>query len=207
MKRIWMKRVRVVLLAGIAALVGCDMDTKQTGSMLPPPEVQQVEPAGESGYLSKTAVSDETGTKPDAVVDMALRWSKRCSDLTEQLQKANSQDNVLRQENMKLKQQVGQLEAKLELAEKELDGANLLLMDLQKQLEHWKKNVLGYRNEMRNAQQVELEALTKILKLLGGEVIQTAAVDTGTKSLSPKPISDETLPVSKKTPPAGEKNQ
>jgi 5-enolpyruvylshikimate-3-phosphate synthase len=37
-------------------------------------------------------------------------------------------------------------------------------------LNNWKMNILGYRDEMRDAETAQLEALLKILKALGGEV-------------------------------------
>ncbi len=206
MKRTWMKQAQVVLFAGIAALSGCDMEPMGTNSMLSPPEPQRNNSEGESAYLGKTAISDETGTAPEAAVDMALQWAKRCSDLSQQLQQENGRGRVLQQENAKFKQQVAKLQTNLSTAEKELRDANLMLMDLQKQLEGWKTNVLGFRKEMRQAQEVELKALYKILKLLGGEVVQTAGTaDVGTRPAPQETSGDETRPVLQQAPPPGEK--
>ena len=137
---------------------------------------------------------------------MALQWAKRCSDLSRQLQQANGQTSVLKKENAEFKQKITKLQANLSIAEKELRDANLMLMELQKQLETWKTNVLGFRQEMRQAQEAELKALTKVLKLLGGEVVQTAeAADAEIKPVPRPHTSNETPPTSHKTPPVGEK--
>ena len=206
MKWTWIKMAQVVLFAGIAALSGCEMEPLGTDGGLSPPEDRREGPGGGSGYLGKTAISDETGTAPDAAVDMALQWAKRCSDLSRQLQQANGQTSVLKKENAEFKQNITKLQANLSIAEKELRDANLMLMELQKQLETWKTNVLGFRQEMRQAQEAELKALTKVLKLLGGEVVQAAdAADAETKPVSREASSNDTPPTSHKAPPAGEK--
>ena len=38
------------------------------------------------------------------------------------------------------------------------------------ELNNWKGNIIGFREEMREAQTTQLEALFKILTLLGGQV-------------------------------------
>jgi hypothetical protein len=38
------------------------------------------------------------------------------------------------------------------------------------ELNEWKTNILGFRDEMRNADKAQLQALMKILEALGGEV-------------------------------------
>ena len=38
------------------------------------------------------------------------------------------------------------------------------------ELTNWKTNVLGFREEIRSAEQAQLDALHRVLKLLGGEL-------------------------------------
>lgn len=45
-----------------------------------------------------------------------------------------------------------------------------MLIELRGELTKWKSNVLGFRQEIQTAQQAQLEALQKVLRLLGGEV-------------------------------------
>ena len=58
----------------------------------------------------------------------------------------------------------------LEQAKKELAEANDLLIEMRIELNNWKSNIIGFRDEMRDADKYQLEALLKILKVLGGEV-------------------------------------
>ena len=46
------------------------------------------------------------------------------------------------------------------------------------ELNNWKNDVLGFRGEMQDAQKAQLEALLKILKLMGGEVNQPGNIQT-----------------------------
>ena len=47
-----------------------------------------------------------------------------------------------------------------------------MLTELNDELARWKRDVLGFRTEMRRAQQVQLELMKKMVVLLGGEVPQ-----------------------------------
>jgi hypothetical protein len=38
------------------------------------------------------------------------------------------------------------------------------------ELNNWKTNIIGFRDEMRDADKTQLQALLRILKALGGEV-------------------------------------
>ena len=67
------------------------------------------------------------------------------------------------------------LDAQLKQAQKELNEANILLIEMRVELNNWKVDILGFRDEMRDAEKAQLEALLKILKALGGEVkVETA---------------------------------
>jgi hypothetical protein len=77
--------------------------------------------------------------------------------------------------NQQLNDQIVELEAQLKQAQKELNEANELLIEMRIELNRWKSNILGFQDEMRNAQTVQLEALFKILRLLGGQVTVESA--------------------------------
>ena len=61
----------------------------------------------------------------------------------------------------------------LKTAEKELSDANELLIEMRKELNSWKTNVLGFRDESNYIHKEQLKALVKILKLLGAEYDDT----------------------------------
>ncbi len=162
------KQALVVLFIAAVALSGCQWKPLQAKQA----KVND-DPQGRKGdldYLRKTAIHDETRAASDTAVDAALEWSKRYSEVSDQLARAGQDNRLLRKESVELKQQVTKLQTDLSLAETELQDANDMLMELQKQLENWKASVLGFRQEMRQAQRAQLDALTKVLKLLGGEV-------------------------------------
>ena len=66
----------------------------------------------------------------------------------------------------------GRNPSKLEQAEKELSEANDLLVAMQRSLDNWKKDVLGFREEMRQAEEAQMKALVKVLSLLGAEPME-----------------------------------
>jgi predicted nucleic acid-binding Zn-ribbon protein len=84
---------------------------------------------------------------------------------------------ILRQENQKLiaenrrfRDRIAVLEPELRQAKKELDEANDFLIEMRIELNNWKADILGFRDEIRNADKAQLEALLRILEVLGGEV-------------------------------------
>jgi len=88
---------------------------------------------------------------------------------TEKLRQANS---TLKVENEDLARQIAALESELETTRTELAEASEFLQQMHAELGKWKSDVLGYRDEMRRAQVAELEALKKILKILGAEFVE-----------------------------------
>ena len=88
---------------------------------------------------------------------------------TEKLRQDNS---ALKLENADLNRQISELNTELDTARTELTEANEFLQQMHAELGKWKADVLGYRDEMRRAQVAELEALKKILKILGAELTE-----------------------------------
>ncbi|MFB0524723.1 MAG: hypothetical protein ACETVZ_04235, partial [Phycisphaerae bacterium] len=64
------------------------------------------------------------------------------------------------------------------------------------ELNNWKANVLGFRDERREAEIAQLEALLKILKILGGEVTraptESGQANTTLAAEAEQPKSQET---------------
>ena len=67
-------------------------------------------------------------------------------------------------------EQVASLDGQLQQTQKELAEANGLLIEMRIELNNWKADILGFREEMRNAETAQLETLLRILKILGGQV-------------------------------------
>lgn len=104
------------------------------------------------------------------VVNSAIELSKKCADLSEEKSVLHQMNLELTTENEQLKQKVATLEPQLDQAQKELAEANDFLIEMSIELNNWKTNVIGFRNEIRDADKTQLEALLKILTVLGGEV-------------------------------------
>jgi len=113
----------------------------------------------------------EPSSRAPNAVQSAIEMSQKVADLSEQLSALREDKRSLTAENEQFKAQVTELGPKLQQAQKELEEANDLLMEFRLDLNTWENNVLGFRSEMRDADQAQLEALLKILQLLGGEIV------------------------------------
>ena len=102
-------------------------------------------------------------------VESAIELSEKYAQLSDQTATLREENQRLAAENENLQQQVTSLEARLKQTQKELGEANDLLIKMLGELNNWKSNILGFRSEMRNAATAQLEALLKILEILGGE--------------------------------------
>ncbi len=102
-------------------------------------------------------------------VESAIELSEKYARLSDQAVTLREENQRLADENESLRQQVATLEDKLKQMQKELGEANELLIEMLGELNNWKSNILGFRSEMRNAATAQLEALLKVLEILGGE--------------------------------------
>lgn len=112
----------------------------------------------------------ESSFQGPTAVDSAIELSEKYARLSEEAAVIRQQNEDLIAENRRLKEQVGAREADLKQAQKELAEANILLREMIVELNNWKTDVIGFREEMRSADKAQLEALLKILRVLGGEV-------------------------------------
>lgn len=101
-----------------------------------------------------------------SIIELSEKYAKLSKD-TASLRQNNQQ---LTDENEKLKENVITLEEKLTKANTELTQANQLLMEMVVELNNWKANIIGFRDEIRVAETTQLKALFDILKALGGQV-------------------------------------
>lgn len=107
----------------------------------------------------------EGRTAVESAIELSEKYAK-LSDVTVTLRQDNQR---LTRENENLREQVAALDTKLKQTQKELTEANDLLIEMLTELNHWKSNILGFRGEMRDAASAQLEALLKVLEILGGE--------------------------------------
>ena len=129
---------------------------------------------------SDNASSQRTQQRPSegpTAVESAIAISDKYAKLSEEASMLRQQKQTLDVENQRLKDELQNCRSQLAQAQKELGEANNLLAQMRLELNNWKENVLGYRDEMRDAEKAQLEALLKILKLLGAETNQPGNPD------------------------------
>ena len=120
----------------------------------------------QSGGLQTADPTAGTGT----AVDDALLWARKCAESLETLDQERQKNVKLAEENQKLAGQITKSQADLARAQSELAEANKLLVDVRQEVTKWKTDVLGFRDEIRKANQAQIEALAKVLTLVGAEV-------------------------------------
>jgi chromosome segregation ATPase len=104
-----------------------------------------------------------------SVVESAMALTDKYAALSEEAAALREKNRVLTEDNAKLKEQLMAAESKLQRYQRDTADANSLITGMRVELNNWKTNVLGFRDEIRDAQKAQLEALFKILNLLGGE--------------------------------------
>jgi chromosome segregation ATPase len=115
-------------------------------------------------------------------VESAIELSQKYARLSDEAVALRTKHQDLIAQNSQLKEKAAELEAKLQQTQKELTEANDLLIEMRVELNNWKTNILGFREEMREAEKAELKALLDILKVLGGEVTAEPALEQGASS-------------------------
>ncbi len=147
-------------------LLGCQETQNQGNGAIRSDQNQSLAVQRET---SKVRFQDSVSQGPSAV-ESAIELSKKYSALLEDLDSLRQENLRLTTENKNLKERIGPCETQLAQAQKELNEANDLLIEMRIELNNWKTNVLSFRDEMRQADQAQLEALLRILQVLGGEI-------------------------------------
>ena len=141
-----------------------------------------------------TAPKAPEGPEGPTPVEQALELSRKLKQATDDLDLARKENRDLIDRNAPLTMQAAQATVELKQARKELDEANAMLREMQTELAKWKADVLGYRDEMRTAQTAQIEALRRVLRLLGAEEIPPAAA-----AKPPEPIATPAAPATAPT--------
>jgi len=129
------------------------------------------DPAATGAQPAETAAKrfQDTPLEGRTVVQSALELSEKYAKLSDQAASLRQENQRLTADNENLRQKITSLEGKLQQTQKELGEANDLLIEMLTELNNWKSNILGFRGEMRQAAQAQLEALLKVLEILGGQ--------------------------------------
>ncbi len=167
------KYVNLILVVTVMFITGC---ASQEVS-----EQSEVLPGFPDSWQSETFAQrfQEATPRKTTVVESAIELSDKYTQLVEESTYLKQQNQNLTATNQQLKEQVTVIENKLVQAQTELKQANEALFEMRLELNNWKNDVLGYREEMRSAQTAQLQALMKILKALGGEPTMETASSSG----------------------------
>jgi chromosome condensin MukBEF ATPase and DNA-binding subunit MukB len=138
-------------------------------------------------------------------VESAIELSQKYASLSDQTVALREENQRLKTENESLQQQVASLDTRLKQAQKELNEANDLLIEMLSELNNWKSNILGFRGEMRDAAKAQLEALLKVLEILGGKA-EAETITQKRESVPTSQLDTATEPNSPSTAPTGDAN-
>jgi hypothetical protein len=144
-------------------LSGCSSQKQSKAGIHPDDPLQK--------YWSENVAKrfQEPGSHGSTTVQSAIELSEKYASLSEEAAALRQQNQDLTGKNQQLKEQAAALDAQVQQAQKELAEANDLLIEMRIELNNWKSNIIGFRDEMREAETAQLEALLKILKVLGGQ--------------------------------------
>jgi len=171
------------LLIIMLLLTGCSQPQKRVDIVAPSESTEQQGPPGRIANRFQ-----ESAPQGRTAVESAIELSQKYAKLSEEASVLRGTNQNLIAENRQLKEQVGVLDANLKQTQKELTEANDLLIEMRIELNNWKTDVLGFRDEMRQAETAQLEALLKILKVLGGEFTAESAQS---ENAAPDPVEGQ----------------
>ncbi|HEX41142.1 MAG TPA: hypothetical protein ENN81_03685 [Phycisphaerales bacterium] len=155
----------------LAAFAGCN-ESRTVG---PAPRTD-VNP--QTAVVSHNARFQEAEPTGKTAVESAVELSREHARLAEEMVALRELNRQLQTENTDLSGKLAESQDQLQKTRQELNEANDLLIEMRTELNNWKNDVIGFRDEMRDAERTQLEALLKILTILGGEVRPQTAAST-----------------------------
>jgi chromosome segregation ATPase len=165
----------VILLLSVFLFSGCSVSPGPTEVIFKPDFAEESSRlAGMSKRFQQSPPQDPT------VVESAMEISQKYAKLSEEAAQLRDDNRRLAAANSLLEEKLTSSESRLKRAQKELTEANDLLLQMRVELNNWKSSILGFRDEMRQAEKVQLETLIKILEVLGGEIRTESARDKET---------------------------
>lgn len=198
-----LRKTETILFVPIALLVligsGCSSEMQKKRPDATTPETQDRSSAAVAQRFQDSPA--ESRTAVESAIELSEKYA-RLSDETAELREKNQQ---LEADNQHLLQQIETLEAKLKQTQKELGEANDLLIEMLTELNNWKSNILGFRGEMREAAKAQLEAMLKVLEILGGETEAGALQQRHAATLHPE-LRPNPEPNTPTMTPTGEAN-
>ena len=112
--------------------------------------------------------SESDRSKVEEVANVRSMAQKNDQLKASVIELTNEKDELV-DENERLIKRYEIMKDTLVQTENELQAANEMLMEMTTELNTWKGNVLGFREEINVAHKEQIKALVKILKLMGAE--------------------------------------
>jgi len=168
--------ILVTLLIGSLFLASCGFPNERTidGSA---DEFAETTPDKSPMVIDHT--SEKMQKRFDPTMPRADDSDQDSVELTRLYEELSVKNNALRASNHELtlkndllKQKIEMLKSEVEQTKKDLSEANDFLGQMHIELNKWKSDVLGFRQEIRQAQRAQLEALGKVLRVLGAEPME-----------------------------------
>ena len=150
------KTIKMAAPVMAAAMAGC------FGTGGAPTSTGRQAPGGPSGI--------ETTPLGESAIEKAKEWSQKYAMLAGDHMKLQRESQTLTGKNQQLEAQLVKSQTELTQARNELEDANEMLAEMNDELAKWRADVLGFRDEMRQAQRVQLDYMLKIIQLVGGEL-------------------------------------
>ena len=181
----------------IFLLSSCQIPDGPVKIIFPPDPAERQQSSDGIGVAKRFRESAPQG--PTAV-ESAIELSEKYAKLSERAAVLQQKNRDLIAENHRLKTQFTSRQDELNQTQKELTEANDLLIEMRIELNNWKTDILGFRDEMRYAEKAQLETLLKILKILGGEVKAESGQNEGESLSSSEAKGSDMAPVSQAKP-------
>lgn len=181
----------VTLLTG-TMLAGCDYSFQSYKPLEFAANEQTAK--GNAQYLDDT-VDDKHGDRDaNTAVDIAARLSQKYGESVDKLNDLQAKHQSLIEKDKSSQNQIAKLQLDLGSAEKELTEANTMLLEMQEELVKWKKDVLSFRDEMRQSQKATLQGVTRLYVLISGGVgMETPTTQPAQAVANTKEKTGETL--------------
>lgn len=162
----------------MSAFTGCSEPPAKL-ALVVPDEAPRQQPAAQSAKRFQ-----QSAPQGPTAVESAIELSQKFAELSKKNAVLTQRKTELEEANRRLSKDLEKTQADLQQAQKELAQANQFLVEMRVELNNWKNNVLGFRGEMRDAEKAQLEALLRILTLLGAdhqpETTQSANTEAAT---------------------------
>jgi hypothetical protein len=154
----------LLLLTPIALLSGCLSEQKsmETTAGSNPLEIAQNDLVAKRFH--------ESAPQSPTAVESAIELSEKYAALSETVAAMRQENKNIVTRNNELEAQAVVVDGQFQQTKKELAEANDLLIEMRIELNNWKTDIIGFRDEMRDAETAQLETLFRILKVLGGQV-------------------------------------